>query len=1008
MESTAYNEDALQRTTLSSFLPSGRLAVVGGSEELVEALDVAASSAAAGAGDGDARVLVAVPPGEGRAALIANWVARRVQAASAGEGAPTECVAYHFATCSAISADVRVVLHRLVHRLEAFVERASPSGPAQTKTADLPFEESALLERFEAAALAAAALGPLTIAIDAVDAVRGADGTLEWLVGERGLAARLPSSVCLALSVTMATLVSVAEKVATGEVDAADEALEGEAAAVAAVAAVMRAAGPAWTIVAPSRPPAQAERQRTVSYFLDFASGDAGVDSALGRAKGSALGAASAMQGQPALRTFLRALECFASATTDGALAEGIESLAPGCVCAALESSVRAATKRASVEQHQRGRAVTEALVETIVALWEKVGHNATGQARRGAVGFIASQLRSVLMCLATARDGLLFGELMDIVRELPGELDDEGEMGTPVSEEAWRRRAEAARKRNRVASNPAVWRAVLEVMQAVGVVRVGDLLVVARDLDATPLRIWAEAQSTTARASAAATLVAFFVARRESAAATIAPRALAPDGGAPPAGGAEGVTRNTVPPQVAELVAAVERSTAPAPEDDGTPAIVGSAAAAIPAPSVAAARASLTQAVAWRAAAELPWLLAAAGDWATLRGIVAHPLTILSLWSWGEAWESSARSAGASMSECADVPMPTLVTQDGGGGSADEVDSLLSAVLAAESAEAMGRWTCRPDRMMQRAALVRWWRSLAVGLESSSSAGGGGAGGDTKKGDSVASSPSRAASQQLTPGVVLRQVDPVEELSRTALEWATLSVPAPSSCQIHDAVVATWLMLAELASYEIDEGVTPTLHSELKLVPLVRFGISAAARDDTTEITARAMVHAVPPSMTNGDGSVIGVSGATYARRWRWVMWPWLALKVHLNDDAAPMMKRLRDESAYQMRAAEAGVESTERVWNVRKSNIFAEGELTAVADRNSKSSANKGKVELAGVPVHLRDASTSVPTKGSSSSQHCLLSFPATNCVDDYSVLLLILSPHTPFLRSSTVLLV
>jgi hypothetical protein len=119
-------------------------------------------------------------------------------------------------------------------------------------------------------------------------------------------------------------------------------------------------------------------------------------------------------------------------------------------------------------------------------------------------------------------------------------------------------------------------------------------------------------------------------------------------------------------------------------------------------------------------------------------------------------------------------------------------------------------------------------------------------------------------------------------------------------------------------------------------------------------------MVRAAPPSIASDVGKVLGVSGAAYARRWRWVMWPWLALRVHLNASAAPMMQRLREECAYETRAAEAGVESTARIWSVRKSNIFAEGELTATAGGAARGG------ELSGVPAHLRDLSVTTPSGG------------------------------------------
>ena len=377
----------------------------------------------------------------------------------------------------------------------------------------------------------------------------------------------------------MATPLSAAEQVAAGEAGALDAALVGETDALAAIAQVVSAT-PAWTLVAPGRAPSQSERQRAVSAFMDFKSGTDEVDAALAALKGAALGAAAAMEGQASVRTFLRAVECFASATAEGGLAEGVDALAPKRVCATLEADARAAAKRASVEQHTRCRAVTGALVESIVALWEGAGTNKTGQHRRGPVGFVAQQLRGILLCLTTARDGLLFGEMMDVVRDSAPEEAEKGggaSLSTPATEATWRARAEEARRRNRIASKPVVWRAVLEAMQAVGVLRVGDLLVVPRDADASPLRVWAAAQPAAARADAAATLVAFFVARRESAAATVAPSKLAPDGGASSA--AELIARSTIPPQVAELVAAVERSTAPAPEDEGAPTIVGSAA---------------------------------------------------------------------------------------------------------------------------------------------------------------------------------------------------------------------------------------------------------------------------------------------------------------------------------------------------------------------------------------------------------------------------------------------
>ena len=837
-DNAAYNIDAFQRTVLASFLPSGRLVAAAPSEDVINALNAAASAASASAADGERRVLLAIPPGEGRSPLVANWVAQRIQGAANGKGAPRECVAYHFATCSAASADSRVLLHRLVRRLEAYVDAAVPSPAAAL---DVAFDEAALLERFEAVAKRAATLAPLVIAVDAADAVsQSADASgsprpaMDWLVGPRGLAARLPARACLVASVTMATPLSAAEQVAAGEADALDAALVGETNVLAAVAQVVSAT-PTWTLVAPGRAPSQSERQRAVSAFMDFKSGADEVDAALAAVKGAALGAAAAMEGQPAVRTFLRAVECFASATAEGALAEGVDALAPKLVCATLEEGARAAAKRASVEQHTRCRAVTGALVEAVVALWEGAGTNKTGQHRRGPVGFVAQQLRGILLCLATARDGLLFGEMMDVVRDsASGEAEEGGEasLSPSATEATWRERAEEARRRNRIASKPVVWRAVLEAMQAVGVLRVGDLLVVPRDVDASPLRVWAAAQPAAAHADAAATLVAFFVARRESAAASVAPSKLAPDGGASFA--AELIARSTIPPQVAELVAAVERSTAPAPEDERAPAIVGSAAAAIPAPAVAAARAALAQASVWRAAAELPWLLEAAGDWATLRGVVAHPLTVLSLWTWGEAWEAAARSAGASVETC-EVAMPTLTTPGESEGAAEagaasatgEVDSLLSAVLAAESTGAMGQWTCRPDRLMQRGAILRWWRSLAAGLEEP---------------------PSAAAT--LTGAEALakqRRVDPVEELGRAALEWATLSVPAPSSCQIHDAVVATWHMLAGLAAFESSE-VTPTLHAELKLHVRSSPACAAVRRAVATNACAPRLAPHIPP----------------------------------------------------------------------------------------------------------------------------------------------------------------
>ena len=526
---SAYSIDAFQRTVLASFLPSGRLVAAAPSEDVVEALDAAASAALAGAEDGERRVLLAIPPGEGRSALVANWVAQRIQGAANGKGAPRECVAYHFATCSAASADSRVLLHRIVRRLEAYVDDAAPSPAAAL---DVAFDEAVLLERFEAVAKRAATFAPLVIAIDAADAVtQSADASgsprsaMDWLVGPGGLAARLPTRACLVASVTMATPLSAAEQVAAGEAGALDAALVGETDALAAIAQVVSAT-PAWTLVAPGRAPSQSERQRAVSAFMDFKSGTDEVDAALAALKGAALGAAAAMEGQASVRTFLRAVECFASATAEGGLAEGVDALAPKRVCATLEADARAAAKRASVEQHTRCRAVTGALVESIVALWEGAGTNKTGQHRRGPVGFVAQQLRGILLCLTTARDGLLFGEMMDVVRDSAPEEAEKGggaSLSTPATEATWRARAEEARRRNRIASKPVVWRAVLEAMQAVGVLRVGDLLVVPRDADASPLRVWAAAQPAAARADAAATLVAFFVARRESAAATVA-----------------------------------------------------------------------------------------------------------------------------------------------------------------------------------------------------------------------------------------------------------------------------------------------------------------------------------------------------------------------------------------------------------------------------------------------------------------------------------------------------
>ena len=71
-------------------------------------------------------------------------------------------------------------------------------------------------------------------------------------------------------------------------------------------------------------------------------------------------------------------------------------------------------------------------------------------------------------------------------------------------------------------------------------------------------------------------------------------------------------------------------------------------------------------------------------------------------------------------------------------------------------------------------------------------------------------------------------------------------------------------------------------------------------------------------------------------------------------------MMRRLREECAYETRAAEAGVESTARIWSVRKSNIFAEGELTATAGGAARGG------ELSGVPAHLRDLSVTTPSGG------------------------------------------